>query len=1687
MKQKHLHIIAVLVALLLPATISAEALKVNDTFEVDGISYTVTSTSPKQVQVKSKERLVPAVSKTTEGTINIPSTVKGTDGSSYSVTAIGEYAFYFCEKLKLVKMPNTVKSIGDDAFTYCAALESIELPSGLTSIGNYAFMQCFKVKTITIPNTVNSIGSGAFRWSGLKEIVLKNKTPLAIDREVFRNWTDREVENGSWPAFIYERTILRVPKGTVNTYKRAEVWKDFVAIVEADKEILKPGDQFTVDKLAYEVIDESNWPLAVGVAQSDSYKSLTGALEIPATVKGTDGLDYKVCEIKTRAFRGCKGITSVTFPNTMSRIRGFDECNGLTSVTIPTGVKYIEGQAFSGCTGLASVTIPNSVISISFQAFSGCQALTSLYIPESVTSIANSAFNSCGGLNSIIVDGNNKVYDSRNGCNAIIKTATNELIRGCNTTVIPDEITIIGEGAFSWCTQLKTITIPDGVTEIGDEAFYNCESLTSINIPSSVTKIGRENYPSAFEHCGSLVSITVESGNPVYDSHNNCNALMVTATNQLVRGCKNTVIPDGTTEIYHYAFSKCKELKNIDIPNTVISIGYGAFQNCEALSSLVVPNSVTEINEQAFANCYKLTVVTLGQSVKKIGARAFVNTFDLVEVYALMEEPIVISNSVFGAPENITLYVPAGTKAKYEATDCWKEFKNIVEMEPESKELAVGDTFEADGITYAVTSLNPREVRVGNGDYQAIDTETTGEIIIPSSVIGTDGNDYSVTEIGVGAFLDCAKLTSIVIPNSLIRIMMFAFDNCYKLKAINIPNSVTYIGGDAFGACHSLTSLSIPRSVSIIEGYAFEKCVGLTSITIPNSVSRIGSGVFAGCIQLKEVHSFIKEPFVIESNVFNNIPDDAILYIPTGTKALYEATDGWKELNNIIEMGPESEWEEYGIFTFNGIDYYVEDGKASVHLVPQDIAGKVIIPSSVTAPNGYAYPVTAVGDRAFMSCNKITEIELPNSITRIGLGAFAFCKFTSITIPNSTIEIGIEAFTSSALNSVTIPNSVTTIGIYAFACGKLKTIECYIQKPFAIAKETFNKYDEATLYVPAGTKALYEATDGWKEFKKIVEFEEAPVYKDGDTFTAKTVEDIELRYTVLDATEKTCMLGVKETIEGEYYPQAFADGSAGKGTGMAYQANMFITIPSEVNGYTVKEIGNHALAASTLSGVSIPSSVDVIHDMAFYSTKISKLVIPASVKSIGNQVAVSNMLKQIIVEEGNPVYDSRNNCNAIIETATNMLILGCEETTIVEGIKIIASGALMGSGTSYGMKEIYIPKSVTTIVDNPFWYGRRIEKIVVADDNPVYDSRNNCNAIINTSTGELVTGCKKTIIPNGVKRIGKYAFSGLNTDLQIIDFPSTIVSIGVGAFTGTLLKEIILPKKLQTIETAAFRNNSVIEKIKIPASVTSIGERVFDVNQSLTEVTSMIKKPFPLNPNAFQSLEYYAEQVTLYVPAGTKALYEATDGWKEFKNIVEMEPEKPYEAKDDGTAIVKNLEPDENGQLVIPEKVEIDGKEYPVTEIAPEAFMDNKDLVEVTIPGTVTTIGADAFAGCGNLRAIYLMSTTPIALSQAAVRGVIRRADGTTVSQFDGVDYETCVLYVPYGCGEAYRNAEGWKLFKHIVEMEDTGINGAALNDKKQMINDKWYDLKGRRISQPKKGVNILRDSSGKTRKVVIK
>ena len=296
------------------------------------------------------------------------------------------------------------------------------------------------------------------------------------------------------------------------------------------------------------------------VTITDCDKSITGELIIPSEIEG-----YPVVSIGSWAFGGCTGLTSITIPDSVTSIgiNTFGGCTGLTSITIPDSVTSIGYDAFSCCTSLISITIPDSVKSIDYEAFYGCTGLTSITIPDSVTSIEWSAFGGCTGLTSI--------------------------------------------------------TIPDSVTSIDYSAFYGCTGLTSITIPDSVTSI---DY-SAFGGCTGLTSITVDENNAVYDSRNNCNAIIETATNKLISGCKNTVILDSVTSIEDFAFSGCTGLTSITIPDSVTSIGWRTFEGCTNLTSITIPNSLTSIEDGAFSGCTGLTSITIPDSVTSVDYCAF--------------------------------------------------------------------------------------------------------------------------------------------------------------------------------------------------------------------------------------------------------------------------------------------------------------------------------------------------------------------------------------------------------------------------------------------------------------------------------------------------------------------------------------------------------------------------------------------------------------------------------------------------------------------------------------------------------------------------------------------------------------------------------------------------------------------------------------------------------------------------------------------------------------------------------------------------------------------------------------------------------------------------------------------------------------------------------------------------------
>ncbi|MCR5462423.1 MAG: leucine-rich repeat protein [bacterium] len=552
-----------------------------------------------------------------------------------------------------------------------------------------------------------------------------------------------------------------------------------------------------------------------------------------------------------------KNITEVTIPDGVESINSnaFKDCKYLKEIIIPKSTTYIKSGAFNGCNSLSSIKVDenntvydsrnncnaiiekstnklivgckatnilNGIKIIGSDAFEGCTSLESITIPESVTSIDGGAFNGCSSLSSIKVDENNTAYDSRNNCNAIIKTDYDQLIVGCKNTIIPEDIKEVGYDAFNGCKSLKSITIPEGVKTIGESAFKDCTSLESIIIPESVTNI----YYKAFSGCSSLYSIIVDENNTAYDSRNNCNAIIDTENNILIIGCKSTIIPNSVTKIGGYAFENNKSLESITIPGSVIEICGNAFMDCASLKSVIIQDGLTTIFEYAFRGCTSLNSIVIPSSTTEIMSRVFENCSSL--------ESIVIPNSVTRIGDsafdnctslkNITIPNNITTIETYTFKDC--------------------SSLESITIPESVTSIDGR-VFTGCSSLSSIKVDEN------NTVYDSRNNCNAIIEIANNKLIYGCKNT--IIPNSVIEINSEAFKDCTSLKSITIPESVTVIGNNAFNGCTSLKTINLNNGLEKIEFAAFNNCTSLESITIPESVTSIDGRVFTGCSSLSSI------------------------------------------------------------------------------------------------------------------------------------------------------------------------------------------------------------------------------------------------------------------------------------------------------------------------------------------------------------------------------------------------------------------------------------------------------------------------------------------------------------------------------------------------------------------------------------------------------------------------------------------------------------------------------------------------------------------------------------------------------------------------------------------------------------------------------------------------------------------
>ena len=540
---------------------------------------------------------------------------------------------------------------GDVVIPSVATNPSNNKQFNVVGIGTAAFKQ-ISITSVVIPNTVTSIGESAFNGCSSLSSITIGSGVKDIGRQAFWNCSNLSSVNilsiEAWCNIIFE-----------------DIYANPISLAH---------------HLYLDNTEIKNLVIPKGVATINNY-----------------------------AFWECSGLTSLTIGEGVSSIgeRSFSYCYGLTSVSIGDDVKTIGEGAFSGCSNMTVITIGNGLSVIGFQAFESCENLTSVNI-SSIEAWCNIVFDDLSNplqyAHHLFVDGveiKNLVIPNS------VKSIGNHAFRECNlnSVKIGENVKTIGDWAFAHCHELTNLDISEALTSIGDYAFFYCEGLTSINIPNSVTTIGE----SAFGCCKELTSLSLGSGisSTGVLAFTECVSLtsitipdhVTTIDYGSFRGCcglHSVSIPNSVTTICDYAFQDCSSLASIIIPNSVTTIGDdGTFWGCSSLISITLPNSLVSIGNRTFYECTNLSSVLIPNSVTSIGD-VFWGCNNLTSVTVEYEKPIGINAYTFPNRANATLYVPYGCKNAYEATDYWKEFKKIVELEPEYSEKCAIPTIAYD-------------------------------------------------------------------------------------------------------------------------------------------------------------------------------------------------------------------------------------------------------------------------------------------------------------------------------------------------------------------------------------------------------------------------------------------------------------------------------------------------------------------------------------------------------------------------------------------------------------------------------------------------------------------------------------------------------------------------------------------------------------------------------------------------------------------------------------------------------------------------------------------------------------------------------------------------------------------------------------------------------------------------------
>ena len=871
-----------------------------------------------------------------------------------------------------------------------------------------------------------------------------------------------------------------------------------------------------------------------------------------------------------------------------------------------------------------NIVIPSTVQTIRSSAFWNCYRLNWVTIPASVTRIETRAFAACYAMMGYIVEAGNPLYDSRNDCNAIIETLSNRLICGGVRSTIPDGVQTIGTSAFSSLDQLRSIYIPNSVTTIEGGAFSDC-GLVELNLPASVTRL----ESSSFNGCRFLKTITVDEGNPVYDSRNNCNALIETATNSLLVGSSSTVIPMG-----------------------IKTIREGAFFSNQELESINIPSSVELIYNSAFAQCPRLT------DVKCFASPTALNIFEPGQLFS----------------SNPTFHVAPGTIEQWQST--WGVLPvNFVDDLTEEENTG--------GATETTTTTH----------FTSVDTYPQ-EVMTYGFLNSQDGKQWRYVHSGQGhveaqmSTYGGERCVSMGFQNYKELLLFPTFPLKGKLLKV-----IVRVGGD-------LQSLNVypkgPSDDTDRMGYSF------TSPWPEAIYEHTFDYSDRGGVEIDPEHfgiSFLKfaddytVPLYIESvTIVMETGDGSSLSGSCGSDLKWKLTNS----DEMVQIQEDGIWKDVP-----GLKLTISGTGPMTDYMPDASIGQVA-------------PWKQYGDR-------IVEISIADGVTSIGMYAFMGLNSGSI---NSTL---------------TIPASVTTIGTGAFQNSYFFDTYCYADVDNLVWEDVQSSfYNDCGFHVFEADEAKWKAK--YPSVRFIFFFDLA---QPGQLPGGKCGDNLRWQLVDLGTTHQIWWSGYDKPTVYQSRKVVFT------GTGDMYNYSDRNRVPwSRQNQYNILEmqmpdgatsIGDNAFfGLLKLSKVSIPGSVRTIGKEAFYncdlpskfvladgleaigekafcaSSILNRIFIPASVTTVGAGALSAFRIDSIMVAPANPVYTSRdangNECNILLEKATGLLVSATGISVLPSTVKTIGRSCYENSMT---IKEVVIPSSVTTLEKEAFYYCSELVTLTI--------------------------------------------------------------------------------------------------------------------------------------------------------------------------------------------------------------------------------------------------------------------------------------------------------------------------------------------------------------------------------------